>query len=57
MAGLQVSCYVQFHMPDAETGYGKQSNGFVYLQAKPYATQEKVNAKYPTLKRIAVVNI
>lgn len=48
-AGLQVSCYVQFHMPDAEIDMAKQSNGFVYLQAKPYATQEK-NAKYPTLK-------
>lgn len=27
----------------------KQSNGFVYLQAKPYETQEK-NENYPTLK-------
>ena len=27
----------------------KQSNGFVYLQAKPYETQQ-INEKYPTLK-------
>lgn len=48
-AGLQVSCYVQFHMPEAEIEMAKQSNGFVYLQAKPYETQEK-NENYPTLK-------
>lgn len=48
-AGLQVSCYVQFHMPEEEIELAKASNGFVYLQAKPYATQE-INPKYPTLK-------
>lgn len=48
-AGLRVSCYVQFHLPPAEIEQAKQSNGFVYLQAKPYETQEK-NENYPTLK-------
>lgn len=48
-AGLKVSCYVQFHMPEEEIALAKESNGFVYLQAKPYADQEK-NEKYPTLK-------
>lgn len=48
-AGLRVSCYVQFHMPEEEIEMAKQSNGFVYLQAKPYETQEK-NEAYPTLK-------
>lgn len=48
-AGLQVSCYVQFHMPPEEIEQAKQSNGFVYLQAKPYESQEK-NENYPTLK-------
>ncbi len=48
-AGLRVSCYVQFHMPEAEVEMAKQSNGFVYFQAKPYETQKK-NEKYPTLK-------
>ena len=41
-AGLKVSCYVQFHMPESEIASAKESNGFVYLQAKPYAD--------PTLK-------
>ena len=48
-AGLQVSCYVQFHLPKEEVEMAKQSNGFVYLQAKPYDTQQK-NEEYPTLK-------
>lgn len=48
-AGLKVSCYVQFHMPESEIAQAKASNGFVYLQAKPYAQQER-NEQYPTLK-------
>lgn len=48
-AGLLVSCYVQFHMPKEEIELAKESNGFVYLQAKPYEAQEK-NENYPTLK-------
>lgn len=48
-AGLQVSCYVEYHLPQEEIELAKKSNGFVYLQAKPYETQEK-NEKYPTLK-------
>ena len=48
-AGLQVSCYVQYHLPQEEIERAKQSNGFVYLQAKPYENQE-VNEKYPELK-------
>ena len=48
-AGLQVSCYIQFHLPEAEIESARRSNGFVYLQAKPYEGQE-VNEAYPTLK-------
>lgn len=48
-AGLCVSCYIQFHMPEEEIERAKNSNGFVYMQAKPYEDQE-INEKYPTLK-------
>lgn len=48
-AGLQVSCYIEFHMPEEEVQLAKQSNGFVYLQAKPYEGQTK-NEAFPTLK-------
>ncbi|MDD3402131.1 MAG: tryptophan synthase subunit alpha [Hespellia sp.] len=48
-AGLQVSCYVRFHMPKEEIEMALQSNGFVYLQAKPAEGQE-INEKYPTLR-------
>lgn len=48
-AGLKVSCYIQHHLPEDEIERAKESNGFVYLQAKPYETQER-NPKYPTLK-------
>ncbi len=47
-AGIRVSCYVQYDMQEQEIAYAKQSNGFVYLQAKP--TTGNVNPKYPTLK-------
>lgn len=47
-AGLLVSCYVQFHMPADEIESARKSNGFVYMQAKPYEDQ-KVNEKYPHL--------
>lgn len=46
-SGLKISCYVQFHMPEEEIKAAKESNGFVYLQAKPNGN---VNEKYPTLK-------
>ena len=46
--GLRVSCYVQFHMPDDEIASALDSNGFVYMQAKP--TSGPVNPDYPTLK-------
>ena len=48
-AGLRISCYVQFHLPPEEIESAKASNGFVYLQAKPYADQPE-NPNYPTLK-------
>lgn len=48
-AGLQVSCYIQFHMPEEEIRMAMESNGFVYLQAKPYPDQA-VNPSYPTLE-------
>jgi tryptophan synthase alpha chain len=46
--GLKVSCYVQRRMDRMEIEYAKQSNGFVYLQAK--ADPDQVNPLYPTLK-------
>lgn len=49
-AGLKVSCYVQFQMLEEEIESAKQSNGFVYMQAKAVADQGYVNEKYPTLK-------
>lgn len=49
-AGIRVSCYVQFQMLSEEIESAKNSNGFVYLQAKPNETQGYVNPKYPTLK-------
>ena len=33
-AGIHVSCYVQFSLDAQEVAYAKQSNGFVYLQAR-----------------------
>lgn len=48
-AGLKVSCYIQYHLPSSEVESAKCSNGFVYLQAKPYGDQEK-NLMYPDLK-------
>ena len=45
--GLRVSCYVQYHLDEQEIELAKESNGFVYLQAKP---DGNVNSKYPTLK-------
>ena len=41
-AGLQVSCYVQFHLPKEEVEMAKQSNGFVYLQAKRMIHSKKM---------------
>lgn len=45
---LKVSCYVQYQLLDEEIEQAGNSNGFVYLQAKP--TQGIVNPKYPRLK-------
>lgn len=49
-SGLRVSCYVQFQMLEEEIESAKNSNGFVYLQAKVTPGQGFVNPKYPTLK-------
>ena len=46
--GIRVSCYVQFHLPKEEVKSALESNGFVYLQAKP--TSNNINPEYPTLK-------
>ena len=48
-AGLLVSCYIQFHLPEEEIELAKRSNGFVYLQAKPY-DEQTLHPKYKTLK-------
>ncbi len=45
--GIRVSCYVQFQMDPAESDSATQSNGFVYLQAKPGPNQ--INPAFPTL--------
>lgn len=34
-AGLRVSCYVQFDLPEDEVSHALSSNGFTYLQAVP----------------------
>lgn len=34
--GLCVSCYVTSHMPEEEVEQALDSNGFIYLQAKPF---------------------
>lgn len=47
-AGLQVSCYVQFDLPEEELRAALASNGFVYLQAKPITGN--VNPAWPSLK-------
>lgn len=46
--GIRISCYVQFHMPEAEIRAALEANGFVYMQAKP--VNGNINPKYPTLK-------
>lgn len=46
--GLKVSCYVQFKMDEKEIEVAKNSNGFVYMQAKPIGCD--ANENYPTLK-------
>ncbi len=46
--GVRVSCYVQYDLQDEEVAYAKQSNGFVYLQAKPKPGQ--IRPGYPELK-------
>lgn len=45
---LKISCYVTFGMPDNEVEEAKNSNGFVYLQAKP---DGKVKDGYDTLEK------
>lgn len=45
---LKVSCYVQYQLLDEEVNQARNSNGFVYLQAKP--TQGIVNPQFPQLK-------
>lgn len=47
-AKLRVSCYVQYGMNEKEIEFAKNSNGFVYLQAKPSCKKE-INPKYPNL--------
>lgn len=47
-SGIKISCYVQFHMDRAEIKSAIESNGFVYMQAKP--TTNNVNTEFPTLK-------
>lgn len=45
--GLSIASYVRFHLPKADIDAAKQTNGFIYLQAKPSG---EVHPQYPTLK-------
>lgn len=47
-AGLKISCFIEFRMPEEQIKAALNSNGFVYLQA--IAEEGKINPKYPTLK-------
>jgi tryptophan synthase alpha chain len=47
-AGMEISCYVRYHLPEEEVRAALASNGFVYLQAKP--TDGRINPQFPTLK-------
>lgn len=47
-SGIRVSCYVQYQLLKEEIESAKQSNGFVYLQAKP--TDGITHEKYTELK-------
>lgn len=47
-SGIKISCYVQFHMDEQEIKAALESNGFVYMQAKP--TTNNVNPDFPALK-------
>ena len=47
--GMGVSCYVQYQMLPEEIQSAKDSNGFVYMQGKPYGP-EQINPAFPTLK-------
>ncbi len=46
---LRVSCYVQRKLDRTEILYAKESNGFVYLQAKT-RDESEINKTYPTLE-------
>lgn len=46
--GMEISCYVRFHLPEDEVQAALASNGFVYLQAKP--TDNNINPQFSTLK-------
>ncbi|MBO1265100.1 tryptophan synthase subunit alpha [Proteiniclasticum sp. SCR006] len=46
-AGLKISCYVEFRLPEEQIEAAKNSNGFVYLQA--VAEDGKINPKFPKL--------
>lgn len=47
-AGLLVSCYIRYHLPEDEIEAAKNSNGFIYLQAKPIGSP--INPQFPELK-------
>ena len=47
-AGLEVSCYVQFDLPEEEVRQALESNGFTYMQAAPAPGQAM--PEHPTLK-------
>lgn len=48
-AGIKVSAYVEYHLPEHEIEIAKKTNGFIYLQATPAG---KFHPNYKDLKSI-----
>lgn len=46
-AGIKVSVYIEYHMPEDQIELAKKTNGFIYLQATPAG---KFHPKYQDLK-------
>lgn len=48
-AGLKLSAFIQYHLPDDQIELAKKTNGFIYLQATP---ADKLHPVYQDLKSI-----
>lgn len=47
--GLKISTFLPYHLPEEDIEHAKETNGFVYLQAKP---ADKTHPKHKKLKDI-----